>query len=111
MRKTLASSRHRKAASGAGTQWSKGSAESKDVREGSGAIPQGFVSWDKEFGTYANWNRTSLKCFTQEGNMVKFMWLKMTMAVAAEVVPDQNGRGGIYREVSDALSSTELSIW
>lgn len=37
MRQILASSRHRKAVSVPGTQWSKDGTEGKDVREGSGA--------------------------------------------------------------------------
>lgn len=88
-RRVLVSSGHSKVASVAGTQWPE---DGKEVREGGRShITQGFVSYDKEFGTFVNCNQTSLECFKQEHNMDKFVLLKMTVTEACRCRMDVGG--------------------
>lgn len=65
--------------------------------------PKVFVSCDKEFGTYANCNETSSKCFKEVGNIAKFVSLKMTITVACR----SDARDRMDIEMSETLSSID----
>lgn len=58
------------------TRWVGGGVEEKALQGQAGVIIESPVNLDKEFGYYPKRNGKSLKCFKQEREMMRLVFLK-----------------------------------